>query len=253
MGKDAFGGRPATHERPSLAETLIIDSFDVLTCFYELRDGSAFHELTEYLVGLSCRDQEDEDVIDELASQGDVGLSRRRAEGHRQARALRHHAVRALESIGAIDDAMRQFDAAVQFHPPLLEAIFDVDTGVPGNLFAPEEIAILVTFFQEADWDQAAVALGRLGQLPVREKLARGPLRNETLRRAVAACRTYWRDTEGHSWSMSSLKIKNVRDLNDPRNLQGRCEAFVSDIVSLCGITHGLHDLSSAWSAVDKA
>ncbi len=252
MGEDAAEPRRPTDERPSLTGTLVVDGFDKLADFYSLRDEPGFHELTEYLVGLSCRDQDDEDVIKELASLGDLSLAQRRAEGHRQARAMRDSAKRALQAIDAIDDAMGAFDAAVQFHPPLIEAIFDVDTGDPRNLAVPAEIAVLLTFFKETDWDQAAAALDRLSKLPVRENLSRGPVRNETLRRGVAACRAYWRDVEGHSWSMSSLKNKNVRDENDPRNLQGKCEAFVSDVISLCGIEHGLHDLSSAWSAVDK-
>lgn len=253
MGENVAGSRTPPPERPSLAGALLVHSFDVIASFYELKHEADYHELTEYLVGLSCRDQDDEDTIDELSSLGDIGLAGRRAEGYKQAKALRDHAKRVLKSIDAIDDGLRLFDAAVQFNPPLLEAIFDVDTGDPRNLTVPAEIAILLTFFQETEWETAAAALRRLSELPVRKRLTRGPVKNETLRRAVAACRDYWRDVEGHSWSMSSLKVKNVRDLNNARNLQGKCEAFVSDLLSLCGISHGLHDLASAWSAVDKA
>lgn len=179
-------------------------------------------------------------------------MSGRRAEGHRQAKAVRDHASNALESINAIFEAMRQFEATVRFNPSLLEAIFDVDTGDPRNLFPPDDLAILSTFFQEDVWEQAAVAFGRLSHLPIREKLARGPLRNETLRRSVAACRIYWNDMEGHSWSMHSLKVKSVREEDNAGYLQGQCEAFVSDVINLCGIKHSLQDLASAWSAVDK-
>jgi hypothetical protein len=148
---------------------------------------------------------------------------------------------------------MTRFDLVVGTHPPLLEEIFDIDTGDPRNLAFPDRIVVLLTFFEETDWKKAADALTRLATIPVRERLARGPLRNETLRRGVKACRDYWKDVEGHSWWMSSLKIQSVRDSNDRMNLQGKCEAFVTDLLTHCGLTHRLHDLCSAWTATDQA
>lgn len=248
MGEEASERRRPTHERPSIAGVVPHDLFGVIGPFFKLKHEEAFDELADYLVSLSCRDQEEEPVAGELPA--DVT---RRAEGHRLASVIQDQARRMALSLDAIHDAFGRFEATVDHHPPLLEAIFEVDTGDPRNLFYPNEIAILLTFFRELDWDRAADALTRLAAIPVREKLARGPLRNETLRRAVAACRAYWRDVEGLPWSMSSLKVKNVRDLNDPRNLQGRCEAFVSDMINQCGIVHGLHDLCSAWTAVDQS
>ena len=252
MGEDAHESRRPTHERPDLSNTRVVETFDVIAGFYGLNDEMAFHELTEYLVGLSCRDQEDEFVVKELEADGDLGLAQRRAEGHQLALKLKDQAARMLEGLEAIENALARFDAVVKIHPPLLEAIFETDTGDPRNLFFPEKLTILLHFFQAANWDQAADALSQLSALPVRKKLARGPLKNETLRRAVSACRAYWRNTEKHSWSMSSLKVKNVRDLNDPVNLQGHCERFVSDVLTQTGISHGLHDLCSAWTAVDR-
>lgn len=239
--------RKATSERPSLEGVLLVDTYDLIAPFYGLTNADAFEELTEYLVGLSCRDQEFEPP-----EAGPMQDSQRRAEGHKLALTMRDHAARMIESLETIHEALGRFDDVVSVHPPLLEAIFDVDTGDPRRPIFPERIAILLTFFQEVDWDKAAEALARLAAMPVRENLARGPVRNETLRRAVAACRTYWRDVEINSWSMSSLKNKNVRDVNDRWNLQGTCEAFVADLLTQCGLVHGLQDLCSAWTAVDQ-
>jgi hypothetical protein len=252
VGEDADGTRQVAHKRPSLGGILLSDTFEVIASFYELKNGSAFHELTEYLVGLSCRDQEDEYIQADLALVGDPGLSQRRAEGHQLARAVVSHALRASESLDAIFGALERFDAIVQMHPPLLEAIFDTDTGDPRSLTMPDNLAILLHFSDKVDWSDAWDALRSLASIPVKMRLARGPVNNQTLRRAVAACRTYWQAEEGHSWSMSSLKSKAVRDENEPCYLQGRCEAFVSDILTQTGIMHGLQDLCSAWTAVDR-
>ncbi len=89
MGEDAAANRRPTHERPLLGGTLLIDTFATIGGFYDLQNESAFFELTEYLVGLSCRDQEDEFVGHELASEEVAHPSRRRAEGHRLALILR--------------------------------------------------------------------------------------------------------------------------------------------------------------------
>ena len=84
MGKDVAANRHPTHERPKLNGTLLVDTFDVIAPFYELTDEPAFHELTEYLVGLSCRDQEDEPVAQNRSRHagdaGDVLVERPRPE-----------------------------------------------------------------------------------------------------------------------------------------------------------------------------
>ena len=252
MGEDAHESRRPTHERPDLSNTRVVETFDVIAGFYGLNDEMAFHELTEYLVGLSCRDQEDEFVVAELIADGDLEMSERRAEGHRLALALREQATRALDAIDAIDDTLVRFDAVVKIHPPLLEAIFETDTGDPRNLYFPDHLAILLNYFGKADWEQVVQTLTQLSTLPVRSKLARGPIQNKTLRRAVAACRDYWCVAEKRRWSMSSLKVKSVRVEKNTRHLKGRCEAFVSDILTQCDIQYDLQDLCSAWTAVDR-
>jgi hypothetical protein len=251
MGEDGAGHKRAA-ERPSLERVLLSDTFETFADFYGLKNADAFDELTEYLVGLSCRDQEGEEYRPFSHPSAETSVSRR-SDGHQLALRLRDHATRALGIIDAIDEDLQRFHDIVNLHPPLLEAIFDVDLGDPRNLTVPDSVASLLTFFEEADFEKASQALSRLAALPVRPELMKGPMPNVTLRRAVAACREYWRETEGNSWSMSSLKDKSVRDENERSYLKGHCEAFVSDVLTQCGIVHGLQDLCSAWNAVDKA
>jgi hypothetical protein len=103
MGEDVAGARRPTHERPTLEGVLVVDAFNVIAPFFKLRNEAAFHELTEYLVGLSCRDQEDQDTTDELDAAG-VTWPSRRSEGHRLALSLRDNAAAALKCLNRIDD-----------------------------------------------------------------------------------------------------------------------------------------------------
>ncbi|MBO9511687.1 hypothetical protein [Erythrobacter sp. A6_0] len=249
MGDDA--SEPVI-TRPSLEGTLLSETFEAIAGFYKLKNADAFDDLTEYLVALSCRDQEGEEYRPFSDPEAAASTSRR-SDGHAIALRLRDHATQALKIINAIDEDLKRFDAVVNLHPPLLEAIFDLDLGDPKDLTVPPEIGSLLQFFGAADFKGVELALSQLEAIPVRNKLLKGPMPNVTLRRAVAACRHYWRGTEGHSWSMSSLKEKAVRDENNRQFLQGKCEGFVSDILTQCGIVFGLHELCSAWSAVDKS
>lgn len=251
MGEDA-AERRSLKKRPDLGRVLYSDTFTAVAEFYKLKHADAFDDLTEELVALACRDQEGDEhrpFSDPVAALS----SSRRSDGHKLALRIRKNAVQARLAIDAIEEDLRRFDAIVNLHPPLLEAIYDVDMSVARNLTVPAAIASLMTFFEEANFDEAAEALARLAAMPIRDRLDKGPMPNVTLQRAVAACRQYWRETEGHSWSMSSLKVKSVRDENNAQHLQGPCEAFVSDVLTQCGMVYGLHDLCNAWTAVDKA
>jgi hypothetical protein len=156
----------------------------------------------------------------------------------------------ALDSIYA---AMEQFHGeVVRWHPPLLEEIFDVDTGDPETLFLPERLDVLQTFFEAVQWEAPAGQISQLASLPVRASLARGPVKDATLRRALLALRHYWVEVEGRSWTMYFLKDPTVRQSDDRRDLKGECEAFVSDLLLASGIRHDLQSLSSAWLAVDR-
>ena len=250
MGEDAHEHRKVT-KRPCLEGVLLSDTFAAIVAFYELENADAFEALTEELVALSCRDQEG-DEYRPFSDPEAAMSSNRRSDGHKLGLRVRKNAIQAIEAINAIHEDLRRFHAVVNLHPPLLEAIYDVDMSQSRNLTIPRAIASLLTFFEEADFDEAADALARLAAMPIRPELMKGPMPNVTLRRAVAACRAYWSDAEGNSWSMSSLKEKVVRDENNPQHLKGRCEAFVSDVLTQCCIIHDLHDLNSAWSAVDK-
>jgi hypothetical protein len=167
---------------------------------------------------------------------------------------MRNNAVAMIKSLDKIHAAMQAFDEAVRWHPPLLEAILDVDVGEPGNILIPEAIEILPHFFRKTDWNAAAEALTELAALPVKAKRATGSVPNTTLQRAVAACRAYWVGGEDRRWSMSSLTFKSTRDSSNPDLLQGECETFVADLLIRSGIRClPFQALSTAWKAVDKA
>ena len=148
---------------------------------YGLKNGSAFHDLTEELVFLACVYQELDDTTAELEAE-DVLHSSRRIQGHRLATELRDEAASMLQSLAEIDEKLSKFNSVVRDHPPLLSAIFERDAGQVQSLWYPAQIAILQSFFVEVNWNSAAEVLGRLAALPVREKLARGPMGNVTLR-----------------------------------------------------------------------
>lgn len=233
------------------AGLLLADAFSFFGPCYDLSNEAAFDELLDVLNGHSLRDQESSE--DAEPSEEIFTYSRRRFEGHRLAVKARDQARLALAALDDIHSTLESFHRTIKWSPPLLEELFHVDLSEPRSFFIPGEIDILSTFFEGFDWDEAAHRLERLVDLPLRPKLSRGPMKNTTLQRSLAVCREYWRDVEGRSWSMSSLKVKAVRDQNDPLLLQGACEAFVSDVFNYLELRHGLHDLCSGWTAVEGA
>jgi hypothetical protein len=251
MRKAPSGTSDIKKERPSLDGVHMHDWYGVLREHYNLKHEEAFDDLADLLFGYSCRDQEGEPT-DEVPKE----LTDRRSEGYRLATAMRDNAAAMIKSLDTIHSALNAFnDEIVRWHPPLLEAILDTDLEGPGNLFLPDELSVLMTFFGEHDWDAAAAVLTKMSSLPVKEKLARGPVPNTTLRRAVKACRDYWKDVEGKKWTMSSLKHnegRNPKKGASRANLQGKCEAFVADLLFRSGIRYSLQELSSAWVIVDR-
>lgn len=97
MGEDAGTSDQSTRERPSLEGVLIVDTYDFISSFYSLDKDEAFQELTEYLTGLSCRDQELESAEVELPA----GVTPR-AEGHRLATNIRDDARRMVTDLDSI-------------------------------------------------------------------------------------------------------------------------------------------------------
>ncbi|MDR6833607.1 MULTISPECIES: hypothetical protein [unclassified Sphingopyxis] len=228
--------------------------------------------LVDQIFGLSCRDQEERyNDPRQMAS--------RRSEGFRLAKRMQAEATQMLVHLEKLYGAYKDFHAAVRFHPALLEEIFDVNIGDPDELFLPAQLNILQTaFYDETDlaltpvpslpeqpsvadavqpcppflWESIDARLQALTGLPVKAALARGPVPNLVLQKAVERCRSHWVKCEGRSWSMSSLKVREVRDDNDDATLKGSCERFVVDVLRVAGLRFNLSDLASAWDAVDR-
>lgn len=63
MGEDAIGPSHGNASgRPSLEGVLLVDTYDLIAPYYDLKDELAFEELTEYLIFLCCVHQEDKDT-----------------------------------------------------------------------------------------------------------------------------------------------------------------------------------------------
>jgi hypothetical protein len=244
MGETPAERGKRLEKRQSITGLRFEEADEVLAASYRLTHVSELYDLLLHVFGLSCRDQEEDD---------DGALQKRRADGHRLAIEMRDNARAMITSLEAIHAAWTKFNVdVVRWHPQLLEAVFDVDTEGPENMFLPEQIEVLQTFFPAGYWEDVEARLQVLVDLPIRPKLKRGPVENVTLRRAVTACRAYWRDVEGRSWTMSSLKNAAGRAENKPEHLQGECELFVTDVLTACGVRYSLQELSSAWIALDR-
>lgn len=253
MGKIAYKYR-LDQIRP-LFDVRFDELFGSISDHFSLKHEVQFDELYDYLFGLSCRDQEGEP--DDPSPQPKE-LARRRSEGYKLASSMRDNARAMLTSLGEIHRCYLAFnDDVVRWNPSLLEAVFDVDTGDPDNLFLPEQLDVLQSFFG-FNWDAVDDRLTAMAALPVRRDLATGPVANVTLRRVVKACRFYWRDIEKRSWSMSALnrtETRNNKDAGKPaeRNLlQNECEIFVALMLEYSGIRYSLQELSTAWRKMDE-
>lgn len=215
-------------ERSSALEIASLDYNDreaFLLSKYHLKQPQALEALGNVLSGFAARDQEHE--------AHPMTVTERRKRGYELAGKMRDSATLAMRSMETILAARVEFDQVVGFWPPLLEAIFDTDTGPPTNLYAPANIDILMRSFAKPElWDEIDQLLQDLANLPVRPKLSRGPLPDVTLRNALIACRDYWVEHERRNWSMSALKNKETRQEGNVHNLQGCCERFVADVLT---------------------
>lgn len=238
-----------------------------------LAPTAELENLIDHLFGLSCRDQE-QNAFDPARMAG------RRRNGFALAKSIRAEAAAMLAALERLHRNWRAFDEEVRTSPALLEAIFDVDTGGPGEICLPRELVILQTLFRTT-WDDEAdamingppkpVSLGSLSteeacptglweaidsrlqamaDLPVRSRLPRGPVPNMVVRAAIDACRMYWVGLD-RSWSMAGLKVTSVRQDNALANLTGQCERFVADALTTAGVRFNLSELHGAWEYVD--
>lgn len=235
--------------------------------------SAELEELIDKLFGLSCRDQ-DNHAFDPKR------MAERRKQGYKLAKSMQSEAVTMLKSLARLHRDYRAFYDQVSFNPALLNAIFNADTAGPENLVLPPELIILETLFEAVGdesarefvapshdlggeapsyldrvcpprfWEAVDVRLQAVADLPIRARLPRGPVPNAVIRSALVACRSYWVGAN-RSWSMSALKMPEVRHENQVHALQGKCEMFVADALEVSGIRFNLSELHSSWEYVD--
>lgn len=274
MGNNAAGVGKQLFEKIAIGMPSLSEHAEAVAHRHNLCPDDQLEELLDHLFGLSCRDQE-EDAFDPER------MTERRREGHALAKSMRKEARVMLQSLDRLLRYYRAFEETVRSSPALLETIFDVDTGGPENLCLPAELAILQTLFvseidavarefAEADpdlalesgfdpaaacppvfWDAVDDRLQAVVNLPVKPRLPGGRVPNAVVRSALFACRSYWKGL-GHSWTMSSLKLQEVRHDNEVHTLQGKCERFVADALTVTGIRFNLPELHSSWEHIDS-
>jgi len=275
MGEEVAGHRQLLSS-PKIGSASLADDAARLADRHGLARSAELELLIDHLFGLACRDQEERYIEPSK-------MAECRREGFKLAKEMRQEADAMLVSLERLHRAYCNFQEVVRFSPSLLNSIFDVDTGEPEQLFLPPGLEILQSGFygvqsgeqprkfepaSDSDvskildpnapcppflWESIGAKLQEFADLPIKERLARGPVRNAVLCAAVTRCRAYWVEVENRSWTMSSLKVAAVRRESDVETLKGRCEKFVADALSDAGIRFSLSDLSSAWDAVDRA
>ncbi len=253
---------------PHLAEEA-----EALATRHNLTPSAELEALLDYLFGLSCRDQ-GADAFDPRR------MAARRRQAFALAKSMQKEATAMLASLERLHRDWCKFDEEVQCRPALLEAIFDVDAGGPGNLFLPPEIYILQSLFRTADddamdelrelpadppnlemlsahdpcpaglWEAADRRLEAVANMPIRTSLPRGPVPNMVIRDALIACRSCW-VSPTRRWSMGGLKTAAVRQENVIDYLTGDCERFVADALTTAGVKFNLSELHSAWETID--
>lgn len=282
MGKEVEAARDPLSEALSISDSVIEIARGIAGKF-GLAHTHALDRLLDLLIGYSCRDQTEGITAEELSD--------RRAKTRELAISMKNEAANMLQSLGKIYKAILSFNEICAFNPAILEAVFEVDTGDPDNLFLPPEIDILQSFFpqiylgdpdviehiieeqdksevdveladQGADpleqalyfryiWEEVDNRLSALATIPLRPKTTRGPMPNVLLQRALILIKQFWTIHAERAWAMSNLKIQSVRKSNNPLNLKGKCELFVVAVLSVSGIPCTLPELHNAWTAID--
>lgn len=272
-------GNDVAVPRESLSDNIVIgmpgltEQAEAVAKRHDLKPSAELEELLDHLCGLSCRDQEEGAFDPER-------MAERRRQGYGLAKSMQKQASELLTGLEKLYRDWNAFNEQVRFRPALLEAIFDVDTGNPENLFLPPGINILQSLFGSLNdddvdefreeptepidlvalpadapcpaglWEAADRRLAAIVDLPIRSQLPRGPVPNMVVRDALSSCRRYWLDVRP-AWSMAGLKIAAVRQENVIANLTGNCEKFVADALTVTGIRFNLSELHSAWETID--
>lgn len=274
MGEEVAGDHQLLSS-PKIGSAGLAEAAAQLAHRHGLTLSAELELLVDHLFGLACRDQEQRYIEPSK-------MAERRRDGFKLAKEVQKEAATMLVSLQRLHRAYCDFHEVVRFNPSLLNSIFDVDAGGPEELFLPRSLEILQSGFYEVPpveqldeserasdsdvakildpiapcppflWESIDTKLQEFATLPVKARLARGPVRNAVLYAAVSSCRKYWVDVEHRSWTMSSLKVAAVRNESDVETLKGQCEKFVADALNEAGIRFSLSDLSSTWDAIDK-
>lgn len=145
-------------------------------------------------------------------------------------------ATKAYTAIGVLRKEASEFEPFLS-NPVLLEAVFRVDVGPPSQLLPPAELEPIFGLFDDRFWQDVEKRLRDVSAIP---KPRRPPARmaHRTLGLCVAACRPFW-ESLGETWRRDGIG-------DDPRQLTGDCERFVSDVLRSAGMDFTLQDLSAA-------
>lgn len=105
----------------------------------------------------------------------------------------------------------------------------------------------------EPEWAELLDLVRELSELPVRRRIATGPVADPVLRPALLACRRFWLRSGG-DWKRQDLTEATFRDERvgaEAEQLRGKAESFVVDALNASDITFDLTRLNSAWIALD--
>ena len=159
------------------------------------------------------------------------------------------HVIRA--SLAELRAAVTKFSADFEYDPVLMEEVFDIDVGPPGQLTLAPGLALLSGFAEAQQWEPFERRVKAICDLPLRKRLPRGRVAPRTLQKCVAACRRYWVAFD-RTWKRQDLTDADTISDNDPAALTGECERFVSDVLRAAGIEHTLEQLSAAMNKRPK-
>jgi hypothetical protein len=217
---------------------------------YDIADEAAIWFLIEQLDGVVMRDQRP-------SPPQFAGPNEQRKAAHAAAEEIRLQARLVELGLRNLEKALTDFDSAVGesfWSAAMLEEVFDVPYVDPNAIEPPEIFDPLRGFSIEHAKALAEIrgGLSALSALPVRPRRRTNKVRDHVLRQALKACRTFWEDGLGRSWSRSSLTHLGPAGSAQIDQLSGECERFVVDMLTAAEVRFKLKTLNGAWSAFDK-
>jgi len=136
----------------------------------------------------------------------------------------------------------------------MLSQVFEIPLVGPTALDLPPELhALRALTISGEEWANRLDVLHELAELPVRKRIASGPVPDPVLRSALIACRRYWLQL-GRDWKRKDLAEGHFRETVGGRTgqLTGPAESFVVDVLAASKIDFDLTRLNSAWVGLDS-